>query len=284
MKKYISSILILFFLLNIYQDVYAKEESADFKAHKERVSEICKANQFSWLVSIVKTLEDYKEADESTWSTDAFTNAKKIYRENMNNIYKCALLKIQREWINKVNKELQWKIDKTGDIAKNIEQKTKTETEKLGIKMNSLCNNSNNWTGSVAKTEVLKNASQETCKYVSYLEYLKRYYQNTASLVALTNTWWLINDTLNKINNTNSINWLNQTYNNLLNDIDTEENNAYSIFPIAFQSYLQYETNYVAHRLLELLRETYIVFREKLNSVVNPINQLVYKISNAMKK
>jgi hypothetical protein len=33
-----------------------------------------------------------------------------------------------------------------------------------------------------------------------------------------------------------------------------------------------------------LLRDDYISFREKLHKSLNPINQVVYKIINAMKK
>jgi hypothetical protein len=38
------------------------------------------------------------------------------------------------------------------------------------------------------------------------------------------------------------------------------------------------------HVLLELLREEFLVLREELHKVLNPMNQVVYKIANAMRK
>lgn len=281
-KKIISILLISSFIYNFWEISFARREDKDYEAHKTRVKEICKSGDLAKIVSIVKTRNDYTQASDMTWSTDVFSKRKKIYRDNMNDIYKCALLKAQIKWLKDLKEEIIPRIDITWDILKNNGQKFDTQIEKLEIKATTLCNNKE--TSKEDKTEILKNTTQETCIYVSYLEYLKKYYQTTASLVALENTWWVINDTLNKINWVSPISWLNQTYNNTLNDIQSEEDNTYNISPIAFQSYLEYETNYPIHQLLELLRETYIVFREKLNSVINPINQLVYKISNAMKQ
>ncbi|MDP2396643.1 MAG: hypothetical protein Q8S84_04390 [bacterium] len=53
---------------------------------------------------------------------------------------------------------------------------------------------------------------------------------------------------------------------------------------MAFHALTEYENNISIHFLLELIKDDYIILREKLHEVINPINQVVYKISNAMRK
>ena len=67
-------------------------------------------------------------------------------------------------------------------------------------------------------------------------------------------------------------------------EIQQEIENTIKAFPIVFKAYSEYENNLVSHILLELLREDFLVLREQLHKVLNPINQVVYKISNAMRK
>jgi len=67
-------------------------------------------------------------------------------------------------------------------------------------------------------------------------------------------------------------------------DISNEIERAYKIYPIAFQAYSEYENNLPVHDLLTMLRNDFIEFRLDLHKNINPINQVVYKISNAMKE
>ena len=67
-------------------------------------------------------------------------------------------------------------------------------------------------------------------------------------------------------------------------DISLEVEQAYKVFPLAYHAYGEYEDNFPVHFLLELLKEDYQELRQKLHQVLNPINQVVYKISNAMKQ
>jgi hypothetical protein len=66
------------------------------------------------------------------------------------------------------------------------------------------------------------------------------------------------------------------------NEIDVELNHTFKVYPLAFNVFSEYENNYPVHVLLEMLREDFVVFRDKLNRTISPINQVVYKISNAM--
>ncbi|MEA3387530.1 MAG: hypothetical protein U9Q66_04055 [Patescibacteria group bacterium] len=55
---------------------------------------------------------------------------------------------------------------------------------------------------------------------------------------------------------------------------------AKEVFNMAFLAYTEYENNFPIHLLLQILREDFIVFRQKLHEVLNPINQVTYKIVN----
>jgi hypothetical protein len=66
-------------------------------------------------------------------------------------------------------------------------------------------------------------------------------------------------------------------------ELDEEIEHTYKVFPLAFHAYTEYENNITIHFLLELIKEDYIILRQKLHNTLNPINQLVYKVSNAMK-
>ncbi|MDR0772161.1 MAG: hypothetical protein LBF15_03885 [Candidatus Peribacteria bacterium] len=73
-------------------------------------------------------------------------------------------------------------------------------------------------------------------------------------------------------------------YTRKINALDKEASEIIEVYPVAFKAFSEYENNLVVHIMLELLREDFIVLREKLHQNLNPINQVVYKIANAMKK
>ncbi len=52
---------------------------------------------------------------------------------------------------------------------------------------------------------------------------------------------------------------------------------------MAFNAYKQYEDNFSTHVLLELIQDDYKLVRDNIHWALNPINQVIYKISNAMK-
>jgi hypothetical protein len=70
----------------------------------------------------------------------------------------------------------------------------------------------------------------------------------------------------------------------MLTKINAQIDHSYLVFQRAYEEYAYYESNYTMHILLQLLKDEYIVVREKLHNVLTPINQVVYKIKNAMIK
>ena len=71
---------------------------------------------------------------------------------------------------------------------------------------------------------------------------------------------------------------------NKLNAIDSEIERTYNTYPIVFQAYNDYENNITSHILLDLLQQDFKVFRLWLHKTLNPLNQVIYKISNAMRR
>lgn len=304
-NKTLSKIILTSFIFWIANISFATNAWTDYAKYKERVEnqEICKkykpANEIK---SLLKNETIYENPDSPTWiwdeqastrtwinnSFDApFIKAKWTYKTNMNNIYKCALLKIQISELENIQKLI--KTEKTWDLWVSIDGKiqqkiTKLKTLAIDWRWSGTCTNTNKNIG-VSKREVLENTTYETCKYVSYLDFLRSYYKNTANLLKQDsqNNNWNINKALEAINWISTIDSINATYNKVLMDIDKEEKHTVETFPIVFQSYNEYAYNYPLHVLLQLVKEDLIIFRDKLHAVLNPINQVVYKISNAQK-
>jgi hypothetical protein len=102
-----------------------------------------------------------------------------VYKENMNSIYKCAMIGIQKNALLNIKDRL--KVDKTGDIKKSV-----------GGKIDIIINRLNEYSSSskcmavkkestVNKLSILKQATQMTCQYAFYIDYLKEYYKDPAN-------------------------------------------------------------------------------------------------------
>ncbi|MBT3726947.1 hypothetical protein HOG21_04605 [bacterium] len=185
----------------------------------------------------------------------------------MNNIYKCALLSIQEKSLELIKKDL---INKNKNLANKVSNKISSKMHRIQMSFSRFnCKKNNSY--DLQKLNVLHQASYQTCKYVIYLEYLKEYNNKLSNLT---------NNDKNSYTNSELI----ELQRNEILEIEKEIEHTYKVFPLAYHAYTEYENNITTHFLLELLREDYIVFKEKLHKVLNPINQVVYKISNAMRK
>ncbi len=265
MKIFISLILssIIITWLVYAEDNTSTYSSKDwYELYKQRVQNIC--NDYEYNPKIAKIKDNYPEIA----SKYSFEKVKNTHRNNMNTIYKCGLLSTQKKSLLLIKNDL---LKNWSSVSKNIAGKLSSNISKLDNMSNSLkCTNSND-KNSVQKIILLKQATYQTCKYVSYLEYLKEYNKNIT-------------------NNLDPKKWhyspleIIQTQKQKIWEIDNEITHTYKIFPLAFHAYTEYENNITAHILLQLLKEDYIALREKLHKALNPINQVVYKISNAMKK
>ena len=189
----------------------------------------------------------------------------------MDSIYWCAIystyyreLKTIKEDLIKTNPKLNPKLrPKIEAKMKEIEAKIKALDWNCRIKANK---------NNLVKNAVLRQTTYETCKYNYYLEYLKEYNQKVWNLI---DTKWKKSVWILDITNELS---------NKLNAIDSEIERTYNTYPIVFQAYNDYENNITSHILLDLLQQDFKVFRLWLHKTLNPLNQVIYKISNAMRR
>lgn len=295
MSKF-SNIFLIFFIFTIinlttYADDDCEKKTDIFEKYECRIKKTCNTTEYTdnkkvFNPELFKKADLYKEVEisdvflKSSRDEKPIKKAVSIYKENMNSIYKCAMIWIQKNSILDIKQKLL-KLDKTWDVKKNLEPKIENIITKLDITAkSSKCESISK--EKLNKLWILKQTTQVTCYYGFYIDYLKEYYKDPK------NALWIdpkdIKDSASKETqlylNTEVANKLK----NIQDDLDNELEHSLKIFPIAFHAYSEYENNYPIHFLLDLIKEDYMIFRDKLHEVLNPINQVGYKIINAMKK
>lgn len=298
MKKKIKFSIISIALISIIFWYYtlsaAEDELSWFDLYKERNAQLC--TQYKPDKPIFSAKDDYKDfwdIKDSEWNKTANKSAvwwndldvaKEQYKDTMNSIYKCALLSAQERSIKFIMNTLK---EKNNVTAYTKEYDAKLKRLESARKVNK-CINANKSTKQNDQINVIRQSTFELCKYNNYLEYLLEYNSVIANV--------LEQDKQSKANwgtNIASPDQITETYNitaianiekKKKEEISTEIERAYKIFPIAFQAYTEYENNLPVHDLLTMLRNDFIEFRLDLHKNLNPINQVVYKISNAMKE
>lgn len=292
-KSYLKNMIQKFFLLFLFLFLSLPITSAkdcemledEFEKYECRSDKICKQydeNKKVFNTEKFKNVESYKEVEigdillTSGSKQKWIQKAVEIYKQNMNSIYKCGIIGAQK---NSLRRLLELPIHE--NVKKSIEPKIHDIIKKLDITANSQkCLNIDTQTV-FNKLGIFRQTTFLTCDYSFYMEYLKDYYNHPAHALGV--------DPKERENQSEEI----QSYSLLeaadkitaaQKNISQELTQAYKVFPIAFHAYSEYENNFPIHFLLELLKEDYYILREKLHEVLNPINQVVYKISNAMKK
>jgi len=264
----------------IFKTEWYKETNTEINNNiKEKTKEYSERIEYLKLKFDVITDEEKKELKELEEKKDnkadwynAFSDAKKLYENNMNSIYKCAVLNAQLSTLNLLKEDIV-KISENPELSKEIEPELDKKIKKIEISKNTLqckpISNNNDW---IQKLNILQQTTFELCRYHSYLEYLREYNSDYENLTVSSeqtdyNSMYLVN--------------LEQYRKE---QIDNEINHIYKVYPLAFNAYKQYEDNLSTHILLWLIKDDYKVLRNNLHKVLNPINQVVYKISNAMKE
>ena len=280
MKKILAFIILTITLFSNYIITNAEEDEenkssftfeSDYKLYEERVANICSPYEYiEWTkdkIKFITTIKDeYPEiTNENTYFLPEIKNT---HRNNMNNIYKCALLLVQKKALLLINNDLT---KENASLAKKISPKIDEKVNKIKLSFKSFDCIDSKEEDSMQKLNVLRQATYQTCKYISYLEYVKETNKQLKNIAPKERDkfyiWEIIERELER-----------ET------ELDNEIEHTYRVFPLAFHAYTEYENNITIHFLLELIKEDYISLRQKLHSALNPINQVVYKISNAMKK
>lgn len=286
MNKKIKYSLATCLILSIFLSGYVlnadeKKIPSGYELYTNRNAEIC--TKYEPENSIFSTqefpnLNEDTPEDQKIYSIDdnELEVAQKIYVDNVNNIYACAMLWAQERSINFIMQELEeakktWPLNKAYTAQLQNIERLKEENECLST------NKTNNPTD---KKNMLDQLTYQLCEYNNYLEYLKEYNSITANIVQQDKSL----EDGEKIMQTYNISDIIWKEKEKKNQIENEIKKAYDLYPIALKTYNEYETNLPIHDLLTLLQKDYVDLRLELHKNLNPINQVVYKISNAMKE
>ena len=219
-----------------------------------------------WLTWWIK-IEDMKWESNSLNILSYIDTAKDTYSKSMNSIYKCWVLSIQKASLTTV----KWLIT-TGSQKADIEGKIDSQIEKTEKSLTALkCTDPSSTLE--LKKNILAQTTYELCVYQSYLEYLREYSNYLDNYIKKDDS-----------GKATSVSRITQLKEEAKTRIDKDIERAHKIFPIAYQAYSEYENNITIHTLLQLLKEDFIILRDRYHKTINPINQVVYKIANAMKK
>lgn len=282
MKKNLKKIFFLV-LLTTFSTSFAEEKttyltSSSYQLYKDEVTNFCsvykKDSELIVTLNESKYFKDLWNETKNPWNLDALVQAKQDYSKNMDTIYDCATYTAYYRGLKLIKEKLLKTPEQKQGIWENIQQKMKEIEQKISsLDWTCKIKQNNNW---LVKSSVLRQATYETCKYNYYLEYLKTYYSNTKNLVS---------GNLKEAEiETVQINAVVSKFEWKISEINQEIERAYKVFPIVYQAYADYENNISTHILLELIKKDYDLFRIWLHKSLHPINQVVYKISNAMKK
>ena len=289
MKKYkLFIILIIISLLltsNTYWEAKTMSEKKWFDLYQERVSLFCSEYKIndnsSETIYLIDSDNQFLNLDNPGTTTlwyelwKDLELAKKQYRKNMDEIYWCSTNIVYYRSLKLIKNDL---ITKNPKLNSRLQNKLNFKIKEIenDINQNSTkCKITWEKNNSIIKKSVLKQTTYEFCKYSFYLEYLKEINEKI---------WKLDSWTLNNSDNNKAISEVLKKEKTKKLQINEEIENINKIFPVAFKAYSEYENNITNHILLELLREDYNLLRESLHKTINPINQVVYKISNAMRK
>ena len=218
--------------------------------------------------------QNFEENIQTSWEdVDIYALSKQRYRDNQNGIYSCSIIKVQQNTLWMVKNKLL-KVDKSGTLASTIKNKIDLKITKLrSLAKQKKCKITDK-ESIYTKKDLLIESSYQLCTYNFYLEYSSQHYKNIANSLQINTT--------EIADQSYGISYIARQQANIQRDIENEISHTYKIFHLAFQSYIDYENNLPVHILLELIKQDFIVYRQKLHQTLSPLNQVVYKIANAM--
>ncbi len=239
-------------------------------------------------------MEDYLDGNElldsvnpNIWDstsvspTHEFDTAKKIYRDNMGNIYKCAIIQSQKNSLEFIKEQI--KHEASGQLSDTLEWQIESRVNRLELSAGKIWCVLTDKKTIQNKLNILKETTHEICRYQNYLEYMKDYFSDI-QLQALryNNTSADRSDIQNIVDQTIWIRDLPFAIADIKQEIAIESAHSYKVFPLVYHAYSEYENNFPIHFLLETIRGDFLVVRNRFYWTLMPLAQLGYKVINAM--
>jgi hypothetical protein len=281
MQKTLTLFTLLFVFFNLsVPNIWADDicwSQTDQALYECRVKNVCEPYKSE---KPVYTSEDYVNFEDVTpefqnqqTNTPALDNVKKVYRENMGNIYKCGMIQSQKNSLTKLWEFI--KQESSGQLSDAVGGQVEQRIRKLELSSNKVWCSLTDQDSIQNKLNILSETTYEMCKYTSYLEYIKSEYEKTKNNAKTVHQE---EDTLFKVTPREVSNQINQTKNAIANEIS----HTYKVFPIAFHAYSEYENNFPIHFLLEVIRWDFLILRKLMYQNLMPVAQLGLKVINAM--
>lgn len=241
-----------------YADI-AKPESGD-TAYKDFLSKIKSNPSRIDMINLTNPAPNFLE------------KAGFVYKEAMGTIYACAVINAKLKIIKNL-------LDNVTIAKSNIKQGLEKQKSILTKQIDSkYCRNISEGTQELSiKKILLDNTTYQYCNYRQYLYYLDYTSRNNLDLYFKSK---------NIPNGTTDSSLLKETdgtatYIKYQNEhIKREITHVKEIFPQAIVAYTEFERTYASHIILELILQDYIDLRATLKQLLNPIGQVIYKISN----
>lgn len=229
----------------------------------------------------------YNDYLSKVWASDIpdlifakwpFEKSKVLYRETVNSVFNCAILKSKlKTWESIVKYIKKWdrssnmvaKIQKQNDDIRSMIWEYKCTTAKL------------EWKEFSYKKTLVNNVTYHYCNYRYYLDYLKEFYRNNVwdkikevNKEAWTDTWTIVSTT-------------EKLKDDIVKDefkISNEINHSKTVYEQSLIAFNEFENTYPSHVVLLFIYSEYIEIRNNLNKFLNPLSQLFYKIPQAQKQ
>lgn len=169
-------------------------------------------------------------------------------------------------------------LTKIPTVQSNLKQQLTTQLKHTISAMKEKCRTITDSSELSLKKAVLDNTTYQYCNYRQYLYYLDYTSKNT-----LNNFYASKNGSGNvsSFQNTDAAALeIAQSANRIVSEIA----HAKEVFPQAMVAYTEFEKTYASHVILEFILQDYINLRTTLKQLLNPIGQVIYKISNAQAK
>ncbi|MCK9272791.1 hypothetical protein M0P65_04570 [Candidatus Gracilibacteria bacterium] len=201
-----------------------------------------------------------------------FEKSKIVYRETVNKVFNCAILKSKLKIGNTILKYI-----KKGDSSSNISTKIKTQNEDLKNMISEYkCATSENSKDFGYKKALVDNVTFHYCNYRYYLDYLQLDSRNNISgfmkySSGASKTDYPVNEFKIRL-----------AKNDL--QIANEITHSKDVYEQALVAFNEFENTYPSHIVLLFIYSEYVEIRNNLNKFLSPISQLMYKIPQAQKQ
>lgn len=204
-------------------------------------------------------------------------SVKKLYRKNMGNIYKCSMIQSQINVLNNMQKFISG--ENSGRLSDTIGGQLQLRIRRLEVSSKTVGCTLSDSESIQNKLNILHETSYQACKYISYLEYLKQFYEQTNNVYSKEKQrqqYW------SDFSFSVTPEQVEGDIKHRKNAVAQEISHTYQVFPIAYQAFSEYENNLPIHFLLEVIRADFLLLRQNLKETLMPIAQFWYKIINAM--